>query len=30
MANAELLLLEEANGIIFRQNSQILGFLDVR
>ena len=29
MANAELLLLEEANGIVFRQNSQILGFLDV-
>lgn len=30
MANAELLLLEEANGIIFRQNSQILGYLDVK
>jgi hypothetical protein len=30
MANAELLLLEEANGIIFRQDSQILGFLDVK
>jgi hypothetical protein len=30
MANAELLLLEEANGIVFRQDSQILGFLDVK
>ena len=30
MANAELLLLEEANGIVFRQNSQILGFLEVK
>ena len=30
MANAELLLLEEANGIIFRQDSQILGYLDVK
>ena len=27
MANAELLLLEEANGIIFRQASQVLGYL---
>jgi hypothetical protein len=29
MANAELLGLEEANGIVFRQQSQILGFLDL-
>ena len=28
MANAELLLLEEANGIIFRQESQILGYIE--
>jgi hypothetical protein len=25
-----MLLLEEANGIIFRQNSQVLGYLDVK
>ena len=30
IANAEMLLLEEANGIIFRQNSQVLGYLDVK
>ena len=30
MANAELLGLEEANGIVFRQNAQILGFLEVK
>ena len=29
MANAELLGLEEANGIVFRQGSQILGFLEL-
>jgi hypothetical protein len=29
MANAELLGLEEANGIVFRQNSQILGYLEI-
>ena len=29
MANAELLLLEEANGIVFRPDSQVLGFIDV-
>ena len=29
MANAELLGLEEANGIVFNQNAQILGFLEV-
>ena len=29
MANAELLLLEEANGIVFRQESQILGYLQL-
>ena len=29
MANAELLLLEEANGIIFRRDSQVLGFLEI-
>jgi hypothetical protein len=28
MANAELLGLEEANGIVFKQNAQILGFLE--
>ena len=30
MANAELLGLEEANGIVFNQNAQVLGFLEVR
>ena len=30
MANAELLDLEEANGIVFNRNAQILGFLEVR
>ena len=30
MANAELLGLEEANGIVFNQNAQILGFLEVK
>ena len=30
MANAELLGLEEANGIVFKQNAQVLGFLEVR
>jgi hypothetical protein len=30
MANAELLGLEEANGIVFNRNAQILGFLEVR
>ena len=29
MANAELLGLEEANGIVFNQNAQILGFLEI-
>jgi len=29
MANAELLGLEEANGIVFKQDAQVLGFLDV-
>lgn len=29
MANAELLGLEEANGIVFNQNAQVLGFLEV-
>lgn len=29
MANAELIGLEEANGIVFRQNAQILGFLEL-
>jgi len=29
MANAELLGLEEANGIVFNPNAQVLGFLDV-
>ena len=29
MANAELLSLEEANGIIFRQPGPVLGFIDV-
>ncbi|MGH2382491.1 MAG: hypothetical protein ACRDG7_14910 [Candidatus Limnocylindria bacterium] len=29
MANAELLGLEEANGIVFRQESQILGYLEL-
>jgi hypothetical protein len=29
MANAELLGLQEANGIVFNQNAQILGFLEV-
>ena len=30
MANAELLGLEEANGIVFNPNAQVLGFLEVR
>jgi len=29
MANAELLGLEEANGIVFNPNAQVLGFLEV-
>ena len=29
MANAELLGLEEANGIVFMENAQVLGFLEV-
>jgi hypothetical protein len=29
MANAELLGLEEANGIVFNQNAQILGYLEL-
>jgi hypothetical protein len=29
MANAELLGLEEANGIVFNQNAQILGYLEI-
>jgi hypothetical protein len=29
MANAELLGLQEANGIVFKQNAQVLGFLEV-
>ena len=29
-ANAELLGLEEANGIVFNQNAQVLGYLEVR
>ena len=29
MANAELIGLEEANGIIFRQQAQILGYLEL-
>jgi hypothetical protein len=29
MAYAELNLLEEANGIVFRQNTQVLGFLEL-
>jgi len=29
MANAELLGLEEANGIVFNQNSQVLGYLEI-
>ena len=30
MANAGLLGLEEANGIVFKQDAQVLGFLEVR
>ena len=30
MANAELIGLQEANGIVFNPNSQVLGFLEVR
>jgi hypothetical protein len=30
MANAELLGLEEANGIVFNQDVQVLGFLEIR
>ena len=29
MANAELLGLEKANGIVLNQNAQILGFLEL-
>jgi hypothetical protein len=29
LANAELLNLEEANGIVFRQGAQVLGFLEL-
>ena len=29
MANAELLGLEEANGIVFRQGTQVLGFIEL-
>lgn len=29
MANAELLGLQEANGIMFKQGAQILGFLEL-
>ena len=30
MANAELLGLEEANGIVFHRNAQVLGYLEAR
>jgi hypothetical protein len=30
MANAELIGIEEANGIVFNPNAQVLGFLEVR
>ncbi len=30
MANAELLSLEEANGIVFNRSAQVLGFLEIR
>ena len=30
MANAEMLGLEEANGVVFKQDAQILGILEVR
>jgi len=30
MANAELLGLQEANGIVFNDNAQVLGFLEAR
>ena len=30
MAHAEDIGLQEANGILFRQNAQVLGFLDVK
>jgi hypothetical protein len=30
MANAELLGLQEANGIVFNPNAQVLGFIEVR
>jgi hypothetical protein len=30
MANAELIGLEEANGIVFMRNAQMLGFVDVK
>ncbi len=30
MANADLLGLEEANGIVFSQDVQILGYLEIR
>ena len=30
MANAEVLGLEEANGIVFMQNAQVLGYLEVK
>jgi hypothetical protein len=29
MANAELLGLEEANGIVFKQGAQVLGFVEL-
>ena len=29
MANADLLGLEEANGIVFKQGSQVLGFVEL-
>jgi hypothetical protein len=29
MANADLLGLEEANGIVFKQDAQVLGFLEL-
>ena len=29
MANAELLGLEEANGIVFNPNAQVLGFVAI-
>jgi hypothetical protein len=29
MANAEMLGLEEANGIVFKQDAQVLGFVEL-